>query len=364
MGIQASEAPKLPTTTLLETMDSRFGEAPREPNVLCGMGGVADPSPFQIGQCLWTLLAAILGGVLARAVFVSQPARPVNFQATAQPTVQPPRTGWSWLILGVISAPPVFTSAATVGTRSNPGLWAGATFFFTCGLLGVAILAAIFGRGRTREFGLGAALFGIGHLLLALGRPADRWTPPRTSLITDELVQAVRARLPTAPRNMAATNARIRDALEQPIPMHFPDETPLADVLKSIKQATSTPDHAGIPIYVNPLGLQEAERSLNSTVQIDLERVPLKTTLRLCLEQLGLAYSIQGGYLEISSEDSVSADLEDPLRIVGHCLLAMIAAMIGGVTALLVSDARRERPGNGEIPDASTPGRVSANQAG
>ena len=54
---------------------------------------------------------------------------------------------------------------------------------------------------------------------------------------------------------------------------------PLDDVLKHIKQATRTPNHPDIPIYVDPLVLQEAERSLDSTVSIDLEGVPLKTTL-------------------------------------------------------------------------------------
>ncbi len=43
--------------------------------------------------------------------------------------------------------------------------------------------------------------------------------------------------------------------------MSFNAETPLDDVLKYIKQATTTPTFSGIPIYVDPVGLQEAERS-------------------------------------------------------------------------------------------------------
>ena len=72
---------------------------------------------------------------------------------------------------------------------------------------------------------------------------------------------------------------QILEKLDEPISMSFANETPLDDVLKYIKQATTTPTFSGIPIYVDPLGLQEAERSLNSTVTIDLEGVPLKTTL-------------------------------------------------------------------------------------
>ena len=91
--------------------------------------------------------------------------------------------------------------------------------------------------------------------------------------------------------------------------MSFKEETPLDDVLKYIKQATTTPTHSGIPIYVDPIGLQEAERSLNSTVLIDLEDVPLRRTLQLILSQLGLAYFVEDGILVITSPKRAS----DPL---------------------------------------------------
>src|SRR5690349_1404927 len=120
--------------------------------------------------------------------------------------------------------------------------------------------------------------------------------------------------------------------------MRFRDETPLADVLDHIKQATSSPSYCGIPIYADPIGLREAERSLNSTVQIDLEGVPLRVTLRLCLKQLGLAYEVADGYLRIDAEDSErSPDRDDPFLTVGHCLLAMLAAGSGAVMAPIVA---------------------------
>jgi RNA polymerase sigma factor (sigma-70 family) len=94
--------------------------------------------------------------------------------------------------------------------------------------------------------------------------------------------------------------------LDEPVPMSFAAETPLDDVLKYIKQATTTPTYPGIPIYVDPTGLQEAERSLLSTIQIDLEGIPLRRTLQLILTQLGLAYYVEDGILIITSEDSAS----------------------------------------------------------
>ena len=122
--------------------------------------------------------------------------------------------------------------------------------------------------------------------------------------------------------------------------MRFPNETPLGDLLKYIGEATATPTEPGIPIYVDPIGLQEAERSLGSTVQIDLVGVPLRTTLRLCLNQLGLAYVFEDGCLRIICEDRAkSPGIEDPFLIVGHCLLALLAAGFGAIAAPLVADA-------------------------
>ena len=66
-----------------------------------------------------------------------------------------------------------------------------------------------------------------------------------------------------------------------------------------------TPSWDGIPIYVDPSGLQEALVSLTSTVSIDLDGVPLKTTLRLMLSQLGLAYTVKDGLLIISSAEDI-----------------------------------------------------------
>jgi hypothetical protein len=97
---------------------------------------------------------------------------------------------------------------------------------------------------------------------------------------------------------------QIIETLELPIPMPFSIETPLDDVLKHIKQATTTSTFPGIPIFVDPIGLQQVEKSMISTVKINLDGVPLKTTLRLILKQLGLTYSVKDGFLMITSEES------------------------------------------------------------
>ena len=93
--------------------------------------------------------------------------------------------------------------------------------------------------------------------------------------------------------------------LDEPISMSFNEDTPLEDVLKYIKQATTTKTYTGIPIYVDPVGLQEAEKSMTSTVRnMDLEGVPLRRTLQLLLKQLDLIYFVEDGLLYITSKDS------------------------------------------------------------
>jgi hypothetical protein len=108
--------------------------------------------------------------------------------------------------------------------------------------------------------------------------------------------------------DLAPTQA-ILAALAKPIPMRFPHETPLEDVLKYIKSATAGPADTGIPIYVDPVGLHEAGKRMDSPVTLDLEGVPLGTTLKFVLKQLGMAYEVRDGLLRITSEPT---DREEP----------------------------------------------------
>ena len=97
----------------------------------------------------------------------------------------------------------------------------------------------------------------------------------------------------------------IRAKLDERISINFPNDTPFSDVIRYIEQ--STQDEAaglptGIPIYIHPQGLQTADTTLASTVAINLEGVPLRTTLTLLLDQLHLAYVVEGGVLIIQAK--------------------------------------------------------------
>ncbi len=352
--------PKLPTMSLLEWLQSLFGAAPEVQAFVLRVGGgfgggfpLAAPSASsQIGHSLWALLVAVLGGLLSQALFGPPESRPESPDSAAQSRAQPPPNTWLRPAVVILLVSILATSVIALWGRSAAGVWAGAAFLLTCGLLGVVILGALLSTGRRREVCMGVALFGIGYLFLAFGRFTSDW--PRPGLAIDPLLNAIRPWFPLVPTSTVAANARILKLLDQPIPMHFFHEIPLEDVLKYIQQATSSPGYAGIPIYVDPHGLQEAERTLWSTVyQIDLEGVPLKATLRLCLKQLGLGFSVRDGFLLITNEDAVSSNLEDPFLIVGHCLLALMAAGLGGVLAPRVSIGQREWPGRAGIDDAA-----------
>ncbi len=105
-----------------------------------------------------------------------------------------------------------------------------------------------------------------------------------------------------SPQEQLPRRRSIAEKLEDPVAMNFPNEIPLSDVLRYIKAATKVPgDDAGLPIYVDPIGLMEVECSLTSTVSIDVEHMPLRATLPRVLKQLGLEYLVSQDVVIVSS---------------------------------------------------------------
>jgi len=96
--------------------------------------------------------------------------------------------------------------------------------------------------------------------------------------------------------------------LDKPIPLNFKD-APLEDVLHFIKSATSGPGDPGIPIYVDPVGLQEAEKTMTSPVTVESKGEPLKTSLKRLLKPLGLTYTVKDGLLLVTSVEAADEPL-------------------------------------------------------
>ena len=108
----------------------------------------------------------------------------------------------------------------------------------------------------------------MGFLLLVFSPPPHEAQRPDFYLPTVEFLEAIRpqcaglmAGLSADPISVAATDARIRKALRQRVPMRFPDTTTLEDMIRYIQQATRSPDGKMIPIDVDRIGLLVAERA-------------------------------------------------------------------------------------------------------
>jgi len=131
--------------------------------------------------------------------------------------------------------------------------------------------------------------------------------------------------------NLDQRTKEIMGKLDQVVSMPFDQETPLGDVIKYIKTATSDPTMpAGLPIYLDPIGLQEAEATEESPVKLNLEGVPLKRTLDLILRQLGLIYVVKDGLLHITARDSEDKPVEIRVYPVADLSLIPMSLMMGG----------------------------------
>lgn len=339
------DLPRLPPVVLLNALMSYIGPPVSwQP----GYRGIADNPYFLVGHSLCSLVAACLGGMLAHAFFAAPSAQPGALGADQQQSRPVPDRWRRRLAVIGLAGPVVFMVAALAWLRTAPGLWAGATVLLTWGVLCLTAVAAVCRRGRRRAACLGATLFGAGYMILVSGQSLEYQTWPQYA--TNRLLNAFRPWLPPAVREFPAksdgiafANARVLKALDQLVPMRFPQATPLEDVLKSIVAATRGSDGRAIPIYVDPIGLLEAEKTMRSPVTIVLDGVPLRTTLRLVLGELGLSYGVKDGLILINSDhDEERPAYEDPFLVIGQCLLALLAAGLGGLLAPLVHDARDE----------------------
>ncbi len=158
--------------------------------------------------------------------------------------------------------------------------------------------------------GMGGGMGGMGGGMGGLGGGNRGGESPqggsRQSRWSNAALGAELASRDTNPHSKAVSKK-----LEEPFAMSFSDETPLEDVLKYIRQATTTETYGGIPIYVDPKGLKDADVTLKSPVSFDLDGIPLKTSLRLILKQLGLAYCVRDGVLIISSVQGINDELRE-----------------------------------------------------
>ena len=93
----------------------------------------------------------------------------------------------------------------------------------------------------------------------------------------------------------------ILDRLEDRIDLRF-ERTSLENVFKIVASATRRgPDDRGIPIYVDPMGLEEAEKTLATPVSFTAEGEPLRSALDRLLKSVSLNYTVKDGFLLVTS---------------------------------------------------------------
>jgi hypothetical protein len=151
---------------------------------------------------------------------------------------------------------------------------------------------------------------------------------------------------------------RIAKELGRVLDMPFKADTPLSDIVEYVRKGTSgSAFPEGIPIYIDPQGLQEAEKTMASSVSIDLHGIPLRTSLRLLLKQLSLAYRVQDGLLTITStysdgEDAQASQGGNPMRM-GETGFSLEQAQASGV-AMLNRDAATDQAAEMRVEDVPT----------
>jgi hypothetical protein len=99
----------------------------------------------------------------------------------------------------------------------------------------------------------------------------------------------------------------IYDALDQPLALTYADGAALEDVLKELKRRTTGKKlPSGVPIYVDPIGLQEANVTMASPVKRPVQAIQrtVGEHLRRVLGPLALTYEVKDGFLMITSTES------------------------------------------------------------
>jgi hypothetical protein len=190
---------------------------------------------------------------------------------------------------------------------------------------------------------------------------------PWPQFAVNRLLVAVRAWIPTVVGEypagspaVALANARILRLLDRSIPMRFPNGTPLRDVLAYVAAATRSKDGHEIPLYLDPNSIDDQEKVLGTPVRMNLEEVPLRTTLELALDQCSLCYTVKGGAIVVNryndDPDQIPLASNDPFLGIAHSLLAMLAAGLGGMLASLIGAPQPKTDGSTTSGVSGTPG--------
>jgi RNA polymerase sigma factor (sigma-70 family) len=238
---------------------------------------------------------------LSAAIKPSQLPLPTLSQAVVESTV---RISMRWssitaLSTGALTVPGSIAILANGVTRmmmfqayktSAVGLLVGA------GLLGTVVLAQQ-GTQRSDNRGPGGRAIAIGTSV----QSDPQAEPPQTAK-TKELAKNLAELAPVL--ELELKTRKIRERLKQVIEFDT-DDLPVDRLLKHIKQSTTDATYHGIPIYVDPVGLQNVQASMASRVSIP-KKGSVEYILSFALRECRLSYLVKDGFLMISSRDDIT----------------------------------------------------------
>jgi hypothetical protein len=344
--------PWQPTNVLLDALRPQIVQSETEP--FGGMSYNRYEYYWVVVRCLRSLVVATVGGLIAHVLFSVPTSRPAASDERDRQT-RPLRTAWRRMVALGLAGLAGCTGLVIAGTRSDPALWVGAAYLLTWAVLGMAALGFACGQGRRRMVCLGAASFGLGYMVL--NRGPDRFEESSYAhLVADQFLDSLRPWLPPVLSGfpartpaVAVENARIKKVLDQPARTKMPDPATLEELLEYVRTAMQTADGRQTLIYVDPIGLQEAEKTLESEVQIDLDGRPVGTNLRLALRQLGMLYYVSDGQVNVTADGNEDIPIVvDYYLLLGHCFLALLAAGLGALVVPLVSARAADPPSSGQ----------------
>ena len=117
--------------------------------------------------------------------------------------------------------------------------------------------------------------------------------------------------LPSSTRSILAR-------LSVPLRMTTPASPSVKDLLKSVRLSSPDSRGVGIPIYVDPPGLDESRVTLNSSIKAPRPKATIGDALEESLRPLGLGYYVEDGLLRVTSEKSVERPLREKPRTARH----------------------------------------------
>ena len=353
LSVAEFDLPTTPLTAILDTWlnQPRSADAPWalfDPipgaYMFGGSGTSFPPYHDLIGDCLYSLVVAISAGWVA-PLLVTQ-----DDLMNVAPSARPQARRW-FRVVAFALVVGLGLGVVGVGLNQAPGPTAALALLGTGAVFALGLVVAVSSEGNRRAGWLGFALFGAGYLTVVFGPESLPATWPR--IVGDQLINAIASVLPYAAESdftdpvdlFDLANKRVQAVLDRRVFLQVEGEMTLEEFLKAVRRVAVGPDGQPIPIHVDPQGLRDADKTMASTLVVDCDGVRLRTALRFALGQLFLTYNIIEGVVFItasSSDGSEPLGTTLPIHVVGHCVLGLMTATLGGLVARRVAGPRPE----------------------